>query len=354
MEIARSIARWFLALVIGIIVSLWVVSGTVNLTLANRDVTKQWLAVGGIYENALTNVLQVSSDTQEPSSVITADVLREALAQTFDAAYLRQHTNLVIDATYDWIEGKNQKIIFTIPIQDKAETFRSNLAALIVPKLQALPVCANKITSDTSQLTCLPAGVSAVDYAAQLTKPSNDNTFLREPLTEKSFGQAVPNAGWLPGTYSWLRMSFWLLPIVVAVLGALYVLLSPDKLAGLSRIGRQLAINASVTLVTGLFLWLASGAIDLSQAVEGSDPEQTKAIVGIINPLVHTILPDIGRALALCSSAVVAVGGLTWLGAFLWKRRTPKQQMSPPSNTPPPTTAGSLPEPKPPVRKIDL
>ncbi|HVI69684.1 MAG TPA: hypothetical protein VM581_04475 [Magnetospirillaceae bacterium] len=338
MNIVWSIARWVLAFTIGVTASLWIVLGTANITVANREVAKQWLASSGMYDNALASVLQVSSsEGQTNSSLINADILRQALNQTFDASYLRQSSNTVLDATYDWLEGKNRAIVFTIPVQQKAEVFRANLSALIIPKLQALPVCAGKVTTDSNDLTCLPAGINAVDYAAQLTKPSSDNTFLSTPLSEKTLSQGFPDLGWLPSVYSWLRISFWALPLLAFVLGALYVFISSDKLRGLSRLGRQLTLNAAVSLVTGLFLWFASGSIDLSQAVEGGDAQQTQVIAGLVNPLVRTILPDIGRALSVCGGAVVLVGGLIWLGAFLWQRKAKKPPMAIGPKDPPTT-----------------
>ena len=352
MNIALGTVRWLLALIIGITASLWVILGTVNITVANRGVTKQWLESGGIYNNALTNVLQVSSDSQAQTSVITPDALRQALAQTFDAAYLRQSTNTVIDSIYDWFEGKTQTITFTIAVQEKSEVFRSHLNGLIAPQLEALPVCASKVTSDTNQLTCLPIGVNAADYAAQLTKPSSDNTFLSAPFTEQTFGQGFSNLGWLPTAYSWLRISFWALPLCIFGLAALYVLASPNKLTGISRVGRQLTINAAITLVTGAFLWMASGAVDLSQAVEGADPEQTKIIGALVNPLVRTVLPDIGRALTFCSAALALVGVLLWLGVFLWRKRPQKTVVMPP--TPAPKLPLPTAAPVSPKRKIDF
>ncbi len=354
MNIARSISRWALALVIGVATSLWILCGAINLTIANRDVTKQWLVASGIYNNALTSALQVSSPQGETdSSFITPDILRQAISQTFDPTYLRQSFDTVIDATYDWLEGKSQAITFSIAVQEQATVFRSNLTALIVPKLQALPVCAGKVTTDTNKLTCLPAGVNATDYANQLTRPSGDTTFLNTPLTQATFEPGFPKLGWLPIVFSWVRISFWVLPLLALVLAGLYVSVNTDKFRGIIRLGRHLTISGSVPMVAGLLLWFATGAIDLSQAVEG-DPQQAEVVAALVNPLVHTILPDIGRALALCSGAVVLVGVLMWLGSFLWQRRSHKK-IPVPESTPIPTQPADLPKPQPhPPRKVDM
>lgn len=353
MDLLQKFARGALGFFIGLMVGMWIITATTYLTAGNRDVVKNWAINSSIYDNTLTNALQVSASDGESSSVITSDLLSQALHQTFDSAYLQQSGNTIINATYDWLEGKTAAITFSIPVQTKAEEFRKNLTALLTQKLQSLPVCPGKTAPETDQLTCLPAGVSANDYAAQLTRPSSNNTFLNEPLTQDAFGQSQPQTAMLPIIYNWLRVLFWALPAAILVLGGAYVFLTPDKLKGLMRLGRQWVFNASITFVGGLILWSVGGLIDVSPAVEGRDPQQTEVIASLVNSVLQVILPDIGRTLALCSGAFVLIGGLLWLGVFLWKRRAPKRPSLPlPSSSGSPVPAG--PEQLPPVRKIDF
>lgn len=300
---------------------------TLQATVLNRTVVKSWLATSGVYNQALGNLVRVS--TNNSSDLVTNVVTQNALNQTFPASYIQQHTNKVIDATYDWLEGKTDKISFTVPVQEKAAEFNHNLAMQLEPILAKLPPCGTFTAQNTNSVTCLPKGVSAADYAAQLTQPANSGDFLNAPLTQDNVGKSTPQYAAFPTAAQWGHTLFWALPIVWAVCGALYVLMSQDKLRGLGRVGRQTAINAGITLAGGLLLWYASTSIDLTAALGQSDAEQTAIVKSVVNPLARTILPDVSKALSMFSAAAFALGGALWLGAYLWRRHIVKEPVQP-------------------------
>lgn len=353
----QGIGRWLCAFLMSAALSTWILVATLQVTILNRDVTKSWLATSGVYNQALGNLVRVS--TNNSSDLVTDVVTQNALNQTFPASYIQQNTNKVVDATYDWLEGKTSAINFTIPVQEKAAEFSHNLAAQLEPVLAKLPPCGTFTAQNTNSVTCLPKGVSAADYAAQLTQPANSGDFLNSPVTQNNFGQGAPQYAALPAAVQWSHTLFWALPIVWLVLGALYVLLSKDKLAGLGRIGRQATINASITLVGGLLLWYASTSVDLTATLAQGDAEQTTIVQSVINPLARAILPDVSKALSMFSAIVVAIGGALWLGTYLWRRRVPKmpdQPDIPPASPeeaqlPMPASAPSAPQRREPVSR---
>jgi hypothetical protein len=321
MNIARSITRWLLALGISAALSLWIFLATINATIANREVTKSWLASSGAYDNALGSALRVSTSNQQDGSLVTPDLLQTAFVQTFDGPFIQQSAHTVIDATYNWAEGTADAITFSLPVQEKAAAFRTNLAALVVPKLEALPKCATRLTvSDPNKITCLPHGIKPAEYASQLTQPSNEGNFLNTPLTQEAFAQA-PQLPWLPTAVQWLHTLIWALPVALLGMVILYVLASPDKLRGISRAARRLTIGAAISLIGGLFLWYTASAVDLSGSIDAGDPQQKAIVATLINPLARSVLPDVGRALSLYSGIVVAIAGSAWLGAFIWRHK---------------------------------
>lgn len=322
MDILRTVLRGLLAVALSAALSIWILVATLNATIANREVVKQWLVASGVYQNALGSVLQVSASSAADGKIVSSDLLQKALAQTFDSAFIQQSTNTVLDASFDWMEGKTQNLTFSIPVQEKAGAFSANLAALVLPKLEALPQCTTRISVDNpNEITCLPAGVNAKDYAAQLTQPSQETNFLQAPLTQDTFKGSFPQSPWLPQAMQWTRTLFAALPIAMLCVAALYVWLSPSKLRGLGLVGRRLTIGAAITLIGGLFLWFSSMTVDVSGSVEATDQQQVAIANTLVNPLARTILPDVGRALTLYSGIVVAVAGATWLGAFIWRHK---------------------------------
>lgn len=341
MNIALSIVRFLLALGISTALSLWIFLATVNATAANREVVKNWLAKSGVYENALkSGAFMVKPTETQGGTILTDAVLQEAFVKTFDAAYLQQSTNTALDATYDWIEGSAQAIEFTIPVDAKSAEFNQHVVDLIMPKLLALPQCSGRIqTTDPNKITCITPGVEPIDYAEQLTQPSSENKFLSEPLTHDTFKDATPRAEWLPVAIEWLHILLWGLPLIAVVFGALYILASPDKIRGTIHVARRLTIGAAISLLGGVFIWLASSSIDLAAA--SVDEQQAAVAKSIVNPIARTVLPDVGMALTLYSGVVVAIAGTTWLGVAVWrhKRNSQPPTVSGPPVPPPPTNA---------------
>lgn len=345
MNIALSIVRWLLALVIGAAIGMWIFAATVNATVANREVVKNWLAKSGAYEKILEHGDKfVRVDESQANGIVTTDDLQKAFVKTYNATYLRDSINTVIDATYDWMDGTAQAITFTIPVQEKSAEFNQNLMDQIMPKLLALPQCTGRIQT-TTQITCLPPGVEPIDYAEQLTKTQ----LIKDPITHESFKDAfrdVPNTNMLPQGVALIHTLVWALPLASLILAAIYVVASPNKLRGVIHIARQLTISASITLIGGLFLWLASSSINLATGV---DEQQLAIANAVVNPLARTVLPDVGMALSLYSGLIVIIAGTTWLGVTIWrhKRNSQPPTTGGPSVPPPPTNApeSNLPTP---------
>jgi hypothetical protein len=285
---------------------------------------KQWLASSGVYQHALDNSLHVIADDKNDSSLMdltTSTTLQQALGKTFDSAYIKDHANKVIDATYDWIEGKTQAITFTIPVQEKSADFSANLAAEIKPKLELLPPCSSRIGNlNSNQISCIPIGVNIDDYAKQLAQPSRDNGFLSTPLTQETLRGNSPQLSFLPILAQLMHVLIWALPAAIGICGILFVLASNNKLVGLGNLGRQLTINAGLIFAVGLVTWYLGTTLDLSGAQQND--EQNQAIIdSIVNPLARTIIPDIARALSLFSGSAMLIGVVLWLGSFMLRRK---------------------------------
>jgi len=343
MNILLATVRGLCRIGISIALSAWIVSATVQATVLNRDAVKGWLVQSGVYDKGLSVQIQPGN---AGASLIGADMLQKAFAKTFDSTYLRANGNRVIDATYDWLEGKTKAITFSIPVQDKANDFAQNMADLLEVKLAALPVCSSRMGNpDVNNITCLPRGVSAADYARELTKPSGSDMFLSAPLTQDMFtnGGAFEQFSWLPASVQATHVLFIGLPFVLLVLGGLFVLVSPDKIVGASRLGRQIAISSTITLVGGILLLIAAPSIDLGNTIDATSPQQAAAIKETVNALAHTILPDFGRALSLYSGLLAVVGGMLWVGMFVWHHKR-SQLPLPELKAPETDTQSTLPE----------
>jgi ABC-type sugar transport system permease subunit len=329
MSILRGIVRWFLSLAIAAMLTAGISFGVLHATVLNRTTTTGWLRDSGVYQKVL-GMIQLQDTGQ---SVITKTELQTALNNTFPPPYLQQETEVVINATYDWVEGKTPKISFSIPVDQKRAEFSANLATLLQARLATLPQCKTRINPDVNNPTCIPQGMSAADLSKQLTQLDDGSDFLNKPLTADSFSgsfaaQNTLPTTWVPATVAnidWLLIA---LPIGIVVFAVGYIFLSDDKLKGWGIISRRIFINGLLLTIVGVLVWQMSGSFKLSNILNMSEAS------AIIDPLFQKVVPALGSALAVMSAGVMVVGGVSW-GTTLYLRHRNKGHQKPKTYEPP-------------------
>jgi hypothetical protein len=314
----------------------------------NRQVVKSWLANSGVYEKALRSFFTLDSN----QGIATKEDIQKAFDVTFPPSYIQQQTNVILDATYDWIDGKQPAIVFSIPIKEKRDAFTANLTSQIEPRIAALPQCTTRTSPATDVPTCLPQGVKASDYTSQLLRLSDSDDFLAKPITPQLLaqsGQPLPNISALPTYANYIRTLTAALPVGILLCAAAYVLLSDSKLRGLAMVSRRTFFHGLFVAVAGGLLWWFGASLDLGVTSQGADAQQIAVVKNILNPLMRHVLPDLGRAIILYSGIVTLVGGIGWLTAFIFRRRlTRVAQFSPKPiapAAPPQTPPAPQPEP---------
>ena len=331
MHILKNIGRWLCAGIIALSVALWITSSTLNATFLSRSTVISWLKNSGVYDNALESIFKIDPQKEaDSSSLINNETFSEAMSATFPSAYLESQTSVVVNAVYDWLEGKTNSISFAIQVQDKAEEFRSNLAAAVVPALEALPECSSSIQNSGTDVKCLPAGSDPSDYANRIIAMPEGGQFLEEPITDKTLGLNVSEGPqqYAPAAVAVLGALSWAMPVAIVVFGAGYVLLTDDKLLGLRRFGRKVVFSALLGLIGGVVIWVMAGSLDAAWLVDtkssGAD------ILSVVQPLARLIATDSGRALTLYAGIIAGVGAALWLAmVFVMRRRSGMRLGSP-------------------------
>jgi hypothetical protein len=338
MNFLRGLGRWLVSLAIGLLLAGWITSAVMQASLLNRDTVKGWLATSGVYDNALKSFFTLESN----QGLATSADIQKAFDATFPPSYVKQQTEVALDATYDWIDGKKTGVSFSIPVKDRREAFRANLIKQIEPRVAALPACPTRVNPSVTNPTCIPQGMNASDFTTQSLRLNDESDFLNAPITPQSLsmsGVQPPNLSQLPAIASAVRTAVFALPAAVIVLGICYVLLSDSKLRGLGVVGRRVFWQGLLVLTGGMIIWFGSTSINLVGATEGGDAQQMAIAQNILNPIVRTILPDAGRLFALFGGIVAAAGGAAWLASFIIRRKyTHVTQFSPgaahPAHTP--------------------
>jgi hypothetical protein len=339
MKIFRAIARALFVILTSASLAILIILATLQMTILNRANVLGWLDNSGIYKNIVDSIVQLQPSTGTEQQLLGENTVRQAINKTLDPAFLEQSTEKILNGTYDWLEGKNDKIVFTVPLSEKRTELKSNLAELVKPSLEGLPVCSSTFSGvSTQQVKCIPPNSNPQKYADDLSNRAIESSdFLSAPLTEKDIQQPMLPA---PGLIRFIMNNTPALLaslVAIAILSATgYVLLSGNKLLALQNVGRRTFFGTLIMVLVGAALWYFASKFTLSAFGD-------KLIIDtIIDPLARLIASDVGRWLFIFSGIVFSLGGLIWLGTFLLIKKSLKQaaqipKSGDPKNLPPVT-----------------
>lgn len=227
-------------------------------TILDRSVTKSWLSEGKVYDNFVDELAKLvekqqseksgPSSAESDSKIDTAALTRAAKA-AFPPDVLQENVETVLTSAYDWLEGKTDKLVFSLDLADEKATFVEALGNEASSKLSSLPACTNEQISedfDPFSASCLPTGTDINAQVAQLknevassdsilpdTSLSSEDIKVNIDGEQQTIDQAFSEA---PRWYGWFKSSPLLLGCLILINGVLIFLLSRPKLNGLKKL----------------------------------------------------------------------------------------------------------------------
>lgn len=329
MRIARTIAVGLFTFICVAAVSLLVYLGTLQMTVLDRSVVKDWLVTGGVYEkNLVAELIQTGAEKPTVQNVdtkqfeIEPQTLRTALEKTFPPEYTQKHAEKIIDNFYDWLDGESPSFGFTIPVNEKKESFIKELTKAAEPQIAALPVCDSTQSADT---LCRPAKIRPDVYSELIiTEKINRAGFFNEPIefsedSGDSSMQKLPTD--LPKTASAIEPMIIILAILAPLSAALAIWLSaPDKrLWRLGEIFKRIFGSQIFVLVLVILAIIAvqAGWFKFSSLT----PASSSNISASIGDVLKAAFISVTSTFVILSSivSVASLGG--WLGIFFWRRK---------------------------------
>lgn len=309
----RAFFRGLVLLILLISVALWVLAATLQMTLLNRDTVKQWGAESGAYEK-LVETLEINQ--VDATGMVSGDMLRQAIGRTFTPTYIQEQTEVIVDAAYDWVDGSATEITYTIPIHERRDEFIANLAAVIEEKVQGLPQCGGSLSLNDD---CIPRAYTVETYAMSVAEQTaKDSELFEEPLTSID-AEPIDAVKALPILASFTAMAVWLLPIVIVLAGAGYVLLSKEWRRGIINLGKRFVFSSTTLVVIGALAWIFGGSVDLGTRLFGGSDATLIAMV--VEPILQQAVVSIGMWLTIFAGAVLLIGLILWIvGAILQRR----------------------------------
>jgi hypothetical protein len=318
MKFRHRLALAFSALALGLAVNIILLVSVLNATLLDRNQIKGLFNQTGMHEHLIDNFIapqiRQSFAADPQTKILTADMMVDSLNQSLPPAFVKAQTEKVIDSSYDWLNGKTDRVQFTIPLEQPANQFYATIRSRLVANLKALPPCrtANVSYDQITSATCLPRSIAAETAADQIVGQIKTEGQLFAPaLTEQTFapptGQqdntntiaAIPMAvHWL----YWLHILAW--PLAAAAIAGIIYLNQP-RIKGIRTIGFRILLPGFVYVLIG-YLALRRGG-SLQTAILIPDTAHTP-IPTILDPLLHIFLPALGRAMVLFGGITTAIG----------------------------------------------
>lgn len=331
MNIAKGVISWVTLYLVGIFfvltASMYALFGTVNaksITKTLRDENTYSKVVPAVLSSAASNPGNLSLN-QLP---LQAPWVRTAAETAFPPNDLEQKSEVVINSTFAWLEGKSATPEFTIDFTQNKQRFGEELGKNLEQRLNALPVCSlsSSIASfNIYNATCLPPGINPAQVKAVVSQQiAADTSFLKDPVInstdlpkESPAETADPAAvisenpllelGDLQTLFENKSLLLWLLPIATAVFAVLGFMLAPNREKALRRLTRSFILSAIGLGIVGILLGYGAdqlAGITATDAVAGN--VLRPVVLNLIGQLqtYYFVFTGIGVALAIVLFAV--------------------------------------------------
>jgi hypothetical protein len=307
-------------------------------TFVNRENVKEIITQPQVYENIvdmlassvtmmdgidsteglgdIVGLLEEGSEFSENVEIIiTSDETKEKL-------------NTVIDAFYDWFEGKTDSPEFEVYLIEDEEVFKELFSSVLLLKLKTLPDCENysyeNIENNILELECLPPYVD-VDEIEPLIEDSLNEADMEEVMSSIKLSSdqlyiSYDNTVLVQSIYTILKFLPFILIGIVLLLTVLIFLLIPGFKGGL--------ITTSVIyLLIGIFYLLLSTVGKMNKIITSlinSAPVDIGyvQIQKIVNTLLSPIIDRIIKNLTLYSLITIGVGVLLLVLGIVLKKKT--------------------------------
>lgn len=350
MNILRAILVGLASFIFIVAVSGYVYVLTLQTTVMDRTVVKNWLSESQLYDGRIISALVQATNAgggqngapQPPANALnpSPEAIKTALNAAFTSDFTQTQIEGVVNNAYNWIDGTSPEFTFSIPIDQKRDVLITELSKAIEPQISALPVC--QASQFTQQSTCRPSNITVEQLASQLTTQSIDESgAFAKPITHESFSAPNQSASQhseqttlsqLPAIRKGIDILLLALPIAAAISLVIIILatLSGHRLARIARLSRRIFFGMLFIFLPAIIVvWMAK---DNDFGLSNMFAAQTGELV---IPLIKTIAVGTLAQLALISGIVGGVGVVAWILLSILQRKIPTPQVA----TPAPMTA---------------
>ncbi len=227
---------------------------------SNPQTLKSTLVEANSYQNFVDATIQENIKNNEQTSLDFSDPrVQQIINNNFPPADLQKKSEHVIDAFYDWIDGRAPEPVFSVDFTSNIDSLARDLGSYGAVRLSEQPECTTIPESlNPFTATCLPPTLNLANEISKLEGaikqegailPQKTYTEADLPKNDKnlSIAEAYPNA---PVWVSWLRLAPWIIGLLTALSGVVLIAYSTIR-------RRAIRILGMTTFTNGVFLCLS-------------------------------------------------------------------------------------------------
>lgn len=249
-------------------------------SVIDRDTIKTTLKEEQVYTKLVPALLATARENNEAlvtidgvgSLPLQEEWVSQAAQTAFPATDLEQKGNTIVDATFDWLEGKNNALKFQLDFTQNKQQLGEAIGTYAEQRMTSLPRCTGNegVVTEFNAFTspCAPPQVMVNPASLKATiaqQVAADQDFLKDPIVTPQTISADPNlgqpstsldqtSGSAPPAYSYKTWFLWLLPISTLAFAALGIYLANDRAKALRQLGFGLVATAIGLLLTALVI----------------------------------------------------------------------------------------------------
>lgn len=283
--------------------------------LATPDYLLQSAKNNNVYSATTEEIIDTTiqeKGTELNGIAIEKERYEEALQAVITPQFIQSQAEIVVEATYDWLEGTTDKPSFTLNIDNQREELINELSMLAVEELEALPTCNSfeqlQINANLDNPTCIPPNFNPQqtrETFAQELRSSPDFFGETQVNSEELFdstSDSQTQINWQEGPRQFERaQTTWLYGTILILLGAgIGVLSSKSRLKGIRFIALQV-----------LLVGVAIGLLAVAGAIVGGHTfglEATNALEVAGIDMLGEFTSDLTRLLFVFAGLYTGVG----------------------------------------------
>jgi hypothetical protein len=310
----------------------------VSQTFVHRENIKEIINEPKIYEGLVDAIATSLTTMQDAESIEEMGEFMELfeedsefsenLERIITSDETRLKFNTIIDALYDWFEGKEDSLQFEVYLIEDEEVFKEMFTSVLMLRINNLPTCDDYSTENLEvgvmELECIPPYIDRTELepiiAANLDKADYDEVMDGFKISSEQIDISDEDTVTIRGIYIITKYFPIVLLGTLLLLTILVILLIPGLKGGLIT-------TSIIYLLGGIFYLLIASVAKLNKLLTNVATNVTemdvtyKQMQELMNALIYPIIDKITTNLTIYSLISIAIGVILLILGIVIKKK---------------------------------